>query len=174
MEINVDVFDTKSIDAAIAQLRAYERKLESAEDIIVDELLNIGYKLVKENVLIMVHPLTGEIASSIVMMKDGKGSGMIVSTSEHAIYVEFGTGVKGEQNKHDLADEFGYKYDINNHGDSGWFYPTIPEDPNPTKFVTKDGQLKAWTAGQASHPFMYDSAQELRAYVADVVRRALQ
>lgn len=174
MEIDVDIFDTKSIDAAIAQIRAYEKKLDSAEDIIVDELLNIGYKIVKENVLIMVHPLTGEVASSITIMKDGKGSGMIMSTSEHAVYVEFGTGVKGSQREHPAADTLGYRYDVNSHGERGWYYPTIPEDPNPTKFVDKEGQLRAWTAGQQSHPFMYDSAQELRAYVADVVRRALQ
>ena len=35
-------------------------------------------------------------------------------------YVEFGTGLIGEQNPHGKANELGYEYDVNNHGSKGW------------------------------------------------------
>lgn len=77
------------------------------------------------------------------------------SASNYAIFVEFGTGVVGEGSSHPKASEYGWVYDVNGHGESGWWYPTDADDPNPTKKLGKEGWI-AFTRGQASRPFMYD------------------
>lgn len=82
----------------------------------------------------------------------GSGGG---NAQDYAVFVEFGTGVVGEGNQHPKAGEFGWEYDINGHGDAGWWYPTDAGDPNPTTKLSKNGWV-AFTRGQASRPFMYD------------------
>lgn len=74
---------------------------------------------------------------------------------EYAMFVEYGTGIVGVGNPHPKP-EAGWLYDMNNHGEKGWYYPTTSDDPNPHKHMY-DGQLYGWTKGQASRPFMYET-----------------
>lgn len=41
-------------------------------------------------------------------------------------YKEYGTGIIGSQNPHvaEALQQAGWRYDINNHGEKGWIYPT--------------------------------------------------
>lgn len=89
------------------------------------------------------------IAQNITITPLGKGI-QIMADTDYAVYVEYGTGVVGSENPHPHP----WEYDVNGHGDKGWFYPTTEEDPNPRKH-TYNGQLYGWTKGQASRPFMY-------------------
>ncbi|MGN1108684.1 MAG: hypothetical protein ACI4RK_04810 [Oscillospiraceae bacterium] len=66
------------------------------------------------------------------------------------------------------------KYDINQHGELGWWYPTDSADPNPYKYTAKNGTTYAWTRGMPSRPFMYETAQMLRASVVPVARSVFQ
>lgn len=78
--------------------------------------------------------------------------------SDYAMFIEYGTGVVGESSPHPWASKYGWEYDVNEHGESGWWYPTSKEDNNPTKYFSESsGIWKAWTRGQASRPFMYDT-----------------
>lgn len=74
---------------------------------------------------------------------------------EIGMYVEFGTGVVGQRTSHNLRSSA--NYDINGHGDKGWWYPTTETDPNPHKWTDPDGVLRAWTKGMPSRPFMYET-----------------
>lgn len=76
--------------------------------------------------------------------------------TDYAMFVEYGTGIVGDANKHPKSNEFGWRYDVNNHGESGWWYPSSPDDPNPTKYLSETGWW-AWTKGQRSKPFMYNT-----------------
>lgn len=73
------------------------------------------------------------------------------------MYVEYGTGIMGESFPHPKASRDGWIYDENNHGESGWWYPTIESDPNPYKWTNEFGSLYAWTRGLPSRPFMYQT-----------------
>lgn len=73
----------------------------------------------------------------------------------YAVFVEFGTGVIGENSQHPKASEHGWVYDSHGHGEAGWWYPTDAGDPNPTTKLSKNGWI-AFTRGQVSRPFMYD------------------
>lgn len=109
-----------------------------------------------------------EIADSIRM--DVLSDGIYVEVmSDYAIYVEYGTGVVGERNPHPKAED-GWEYDVNEHGDKGWWYPTTDADPNPKKRII-GGQLKAWTKGQRSRPFMYQTYMWGRRMATKIIKK---
>lgn len=76
--------------------------------------------------------------SQIVMEDLGSGIRLTVA-SDHVLYVEFGTGIVGSEHPH----KHGWEYDINNHGNDGWWY-------------SKNGSYY-WTKGQPARPFMYET-----------------
>ena len=65
----------------------------------------------------------------------------IYSPSDHADYVEFGTGIIGEESPHPRPSFGNWVYDINNHGEAGWVY-------------IKNGK-RYHTLGTRARPFMY-------------------
>jgi hypothetical protein len=95
-----------------------------------------------------------EIAKSILVVPIGEGF-YLTAGSEYAIYVEYGTGLMGENNPHPKPDGWQYNIGETIRENGGWWYPTTADDPNPHKKVF-NGNLYAWTiAGQPSRPFMY-------------------
>lgn len=78
----------------------------------------------------------------------------IMTGNEFAPYVEFGTGIIGQRNPH---EEPTWTYDVNKHGESGWFY--------------FDEQGKAhWTKGVPARPFMYNTVVELALKASQIAR----
>ena len=73
-----------------------------------------------------------------------------------AKYVEFGTGITGSQNPHQNASVSGWKYDVNEHGESGWFY-------------YRDGEWH-WTKGMPSRPFMYETDLKLILEISKIAK----
>lgn len=111
------------------------------------------------------------IANSISVNTSGDGISLIVG-SDYAVYVEYGTGIVGSANPHP-SPSIAWAYDVNGHGESGWWYPTTSADPNPYK-STKDGQLYGWTKGQASRPFMYKTWEYGNRVATRVIRSAIR
>ncbi len=66
--------------------------------------------------------------------------------------VEFGTGTCTDRKgsgRHPKAQEFGYQYDVNGHGEDGWYY-----------FDQNQNRVR-WTKGMRSRPFMFETSVEL-------------
>lgn len=59
----------------------------------------------------------------------------------YSAYVEFGTGIIGK-GTHPQSQT--YQYDVNNHGDNGWY------------FFDDNGNLH-WTKGMKAHAYMYNT-----------------
>lgn len=99
----------------------------------------------------------GTIINSLDIDIMDEGISLIINDGDegYAMFVEFGTGVVGKDNQHPKPNMSNWTYDINEHGESGWWYPSKESDPNPTKYLSKSGEWWAWTKGQASRPFMY-------------------
>lgn len=72
----------------------------------------------------------------------------IYTDCDWAAFVEFGTGLIGQENPHPDTSIVGWKYDTNDHGEKGWFY-------------FKNGEWH-WTRGMPSRQFMYETGQQLR------------
>ena len=71
---------------------------------------------------------------------------------------EFGVddSITGLHNPHPNASVSGWKYDVNEHGESGWFY-------------YRDGEWH-WTKGMPSRPFMYETDLELILEISKIAK----
>jgi len=168
MKITVNL---SNIDAALKQLDDYIKSLETKTSALVKRLVDDGVSIAKAQVIDLGAFETFELSSSIDGMMYVKGDkGVIFTNCPYAAYVEFGTGVVGKGSPH---PKFPWAYDINNHGEDGWWYPTDETDPNPHKH-TYNGQLYAWTKGMPSRPFMYNTSIELKDKLAQIAREVFK
>lgn len=126
----------------IGLMKGYEEVSEQVLERIMDNLVAFG--LGDSNIITDVNVEITDEGVSIMINDDG-----------YAIFVEYGTGVIGEDTPHPQAHMNGWVYDVNGHGEYGWWYPSKESDPNPTRYLSKDGTWWAWTRGQQSRPFMY-------------------
>ena len=92
----------------------------------------------------------------------GKHEGVITTGVMYAAYVEFGTGIVGDSNPHPEASE-NWSYDIHDHGDAGWWYPSSNGWYKPKD--NEDAPLMAWTKGMPARPYMYNTYLELEAEI---------
>lgn len=145
--------DPLQMGEALEAVKKIELKIESKVKELILILCQSGVDLASEKVMLYDAIETGDLDSSIYygISEDGY-SGFIRADSDHAIYVEFGTGTcttRGEYATHPLASKFKYRYDINGHGANGWFY------------FDKNREQVRWTKGMKSRPFMYQTALDL-------------
>lgn len=149
-----------SITQAIKDVRAYQKKVEKAADELTHRLTEQGVSLAQLNASYMNIYDTGELMRGIDSQYKGK-VGFVISTATHSIFCEFGTGIVGAENPHPEVAIAGWRYDVNNHGELGWWY------------IGRDGQSH-WTKGMPSRPFMYDTAQMLRQMVVPMAKEAFK
>ena len=153
--IRVELSDA-GLDAAIAELKEYQQKVEALGEKVAKRLSNDGAANAQELASFMNAVDTGELVGSIKGEAEGN-TGYVRATAGHAAYVEFGTGVVGARSPHPGGS---WVYDINGHGDDGWYY-------------YKNGS-KHWTRGMPSRPYMWDTAEMMAQAVPNVVAEELQ
>lgn len=143
----------QSIQNAITELQMYKEDLERRVRLLVKRLTDRGADIARAKVVEMDAIYTGELLNSIDSYLFAFGDspvGFIRVNAEYGMFVEFGTGIVGKSGTHHPAEDvFGWEYDVNNHGEVGWIFPT------------DDGSYRR-TRGQESRPFMYETALQLR------------
>lgn len=140
----------KEVQEAIKQVEAYKQDLNRKCQLLVQALTEQGIEIAKVNVRTLGAFYTGELESSINgYYSPSLGTGIIYAGAWYAIYVEFGTGIRGSEASHPLSGKTGWYYDVNNHGESGWVY------------YNENDNSYHWTDGMPSRPFMYDTVREL-------------
>lgn len=147
----------KSLRKAAAELRAYKSRVEQLPEKLVAELASQGAQIA----LFEARDIkdTGYLLSRIMGESGGK-IGYVKCKCGYAVFVEFGTGVVGSNKPHPDISILGWQYDVNGHGELGWWYPG------------KDGKLH-WTRGMSSRPFMFNTAQQLRRLVIPTAKMLL-
>jgi len=148
------------IENAIKEVRAYQNDITYKCQIFAERLAQVGVEIARVNVANLDAIYSGELLQSIRSeyagtVKDG-ATWLIVTDCNYAAYVEFGTGVMGAGAPHPNTSVVGWKYDINEHGDMGWYY-------------YKDGAWH-WTKGMKSRPFMYDTTVALNEKIESIAR----
>ena len=139
---------TKEINRAIRDLKRYKRELNKKVSLLIETLTDYGVDVAKAQIRELGAWYTGELESSITgYFSPTLGAGVIKAGSPYAVFVEFGTGIVGQTSPH--PDPKDWQYDINNHGEKGWWY-----------FNDRD-QKWHWTKGIESRPFMYNTVQIL-------------
>ena len=142
---------SRSIEKAIREVKQYKQQLDERVKALIRALVDKGVEIAKVQVRELGAVYTGQLEASITGFFDEEtGVGIIRTDCPYAVYVEFGTGVVGQRNPHPEPIE-GWEYDINKHGDAGWWY-----------FNERD-QKWHWTKGMESRPFMYNTLQILKA-----------
>ncbi len=156
----LSVSDTKK---AIAEMEQYKKDLERKTRELVIALTEIGEDVAKVTVRQLGVFDSGNLESSIKgYYSQSLGVGIIKTDCYYAIFCEFGTGQKGAQASHPMASAMGYQYDVNNHGDDGWFY------------YNQETGKSGWTTGMPSRPFMYETSVFLRTEVEKLAKKYLR
>ena len=132
----------QGIRDAIKQVRQYQDSVEWKTQLLVAKLAEIGVGLAQRNIQAYDAVFSGELLSP------------------WAAFVEFGTGYWGNMQSHPLANEKGWKYDVNDHGEKGWFY-------------YKDGGWH-WTNGMPARPFMLETAWDLAERVQEIAKEVFR
>lgn len=158
--IPVNVFDPASVAKAIKMLHSYRQEVEQKTVMLAQRLAELGAEIVRMKIVDLNAVYTGELLSSVSgYYSPTLNIGYIQVSSEHAAFVEFGTGVALKNTMHPNGEylaKAAWSYGIGEHifttqnGKIGWYYPT------------DDGGFR-FTEGMESRPFMYETALELEA-----------
>lgn len=88
---------------------------------------------------------TANISQQWSIYEESNGNWVLINLSDEGAYVEFGTGIKGE-NSHDIANEVNYEYDVSKHGTEGWNW-----------YDKWNGILIRGFTGYSGKSFLYDA-----------------
>lgn len=159
MKVITARLDPKSIAEAINEIREYQQEVERKARLLVERLTDFGADIARIKIVSMGALATGALLSGV----DGYYSpmlnaGFVRVTSDHVAFVEFGTGVVGQNSPHRNGEYLakaawqyavGAKIFTTKNGRVGWIYPT------------KDGGFR-FTEGMSSRPFMYETAIDIQ------------
>lgn len=158
----------KSIQNAIKELRSYQNSLEYKCRLLAEKLSEKGVPIAQSYIASLDAIFTYELNSSIHSEKvadvEGGGIWAVVAGTDHALFVEFGTGIVGQESPYpgELPDGVTWEYASGKtirqlaDGRYGWFY-------------NRDGQWY-FTEGMPSRPFMYYTAIELRKIILETAK----
>jgi hypothetical protein len=159
--------DPKSVADAITELQMYKESIERRAYLLVEALAKHGAYIAKAKVVDYDAMYSGELFNSIDGYMDGS-VGIIRVDSDYALFVEFGTGPRGKKNPHPNNEGVEYR-------DTPWY---TKADGKPmdliydwTPIETEDGNIIYLAYGQPAKPFMYETAQQLRAEIPQIARR---
>lgn len=145
----------ESINKAISTIREYQKSIEAKQTALMSVLGSRGYDVMVKNISSYPMPYSkGELIDGV--RYDNTGNSVVIyNVCNHALFVEFGTGIVGSRSPHP-HDTIGYSYDVNGHGDNGWYY--------------RDEDGWHWTKGMPSRPFAHDTFEELRQELPNIVK----
>ncbi len=157
--ITVNLNEKNSVRKAIKELKRYKKDVENKTRLLVQRLTDEGANIARVKIVNMGAYYSGELLSGVNgYYSPSLNAGFVKVTSDHAAFVEFGTGVVGQNNPHNNGEYLakasweyasGTKIFTTQSGKVGWIYPT------------DDGGFR-FTEGMESRPFMYETALELK------------
>ena len=156
-----------NIDEAIRQIEEYEKKVQQNVKKFVSKLVDEGVQIAKVKILTLPPKSaveSGDLLGSVKPVHVNDNKGFIVVDNDHAVFVEFGTGVvkNGSNGSHPMSDEFGLSIGTYGEGKGsnpdGWWY------------FDKKQNRKRFTEGMPSRPFMYETAKDLEHKIVEIAR----
>lgn len=158
-EIVVNLNSDNGIKKAIRDLRKYRKSIETKTRLLVQKLTDEGADIARVKIVNMGAYYSGELLSGVEgYYSPSLNAGFVRVSSDNVAFVEFGTGVVGQNNPHKNGEYLskaawnyasGTKIFTTQDGRVGWIYPT------------DDGGFR-FTEGMESRPFMYETALELQ------------
>lgn len=153
--------DEKEIERVLKTIADVKEDIESKNELFCKKLAERGVSIAKAEIADMSAIDSGVLQASINfkrgdVVKDGC-TYYVYTDCEYAKFIEFGTGIVGAQSPHPESTQYNWKYDINNHGESGWWY------------MGNDGKYH-WTKGMPSRPFMHNTKVQLNMLISEVAK----
>ena len=158
-KIYVNLNKANSIDNAVKELLQYKKDVEAKSRLLVQRLTDYGAEIARIKIVNMGAYYSGELLSGVSgYYSPILNAGFVKVTSDHVAFVEFGTGVVGQNSPHKNGEYLalaawdyasGPKIFTTKDGRVGWIYPT------------DDGGFR-FTEGMASRPFMYETALQIQ------------
>ena len=140
------------------------RKISRLHNIDIKPIIEDATIRIRDEAKMRVPVDTGELQNSIDYNVDisAKGfTGKVFTNKEHGLYVELGTGPKGEASHIGISPEIKPIY-----SPSGWVY----YDTDKQKFI--------FTNGQPARPFMYpalhDNREKISKFIQEKVQRKIE
>lgn len=90
---------------------------------------------------------------------EDKNIGRVWTNDWVLIFNEMGTGIVGSENPHPKLGT--WRYDVNEHGEKGWFYP-------------KEDGTYGWTRGLPSRHMFYSAFEDIKNEIGEYVNVELQ
>ena len=156
--IKIDLNKSGSLENGIKELKAYKQRIQERTSLLVQKLTDYGAEIARIKIVNMGAFYSGELLSGVSgYYSPTLNAGFVKVANDHVAFVEFGTGVVGQNNSHKNGEYLskaawsyasGTKIFTTQDGRVGWIYPT------------DDGGFR-FTEGMASRPFMYETALEL-------------
>lgn len=154
-------------------IEKYQNSIEYKAKLLAENLADMGVEIARVKISSLDAIFTGELIQSVhTEYKSSILGGAIfcvVADSDHAVFVEFGTGVVGQKSPYPypLPDGMTWEYASGktirqlSDGRYGWFYK---------------GDNGQWyfTEGMESRPFMYETSLELEKKVVSVAKRVFR
>lgn len=183
--ISMNCLSQSSIQNTIKQLRDYQNSLAYKCQMVAQKLAEKGVEIARVQIAdldaIFNQDLIKSIHSEYVGSVKGGGVWAVVAGTDHAMFVEFGTGIVGKQSPYPgkLPDGVTWNYasgktirqamqDISINGDTfvkaGEYYWT---------YIGDDGKLHI-TKGMPSRPFMYYTSLQLMKLVEKTVKEVFK
>lgn len=168
---------TLSATLSISSLKQLQKDLQKYKDsltykarLLAETLSERGVEIARVQIADLDAIFTGELLASIhneYMGSSAYGATFaVVADSEHAVFVEFGTGQRGKDTPYPypLPEGVSWEYNVGKTirknektGRYYWFYP---------------GQDGKWhyTEGMPSRPFLFNTSMELQKIVVEVAK----
>lgn len=162
-----------SIENLRKELKKYRDSIEDKANLVAEKLSEMGAEIARVQITELDAIFTGELIANIYSEKrDTNKHGVVfcvVADSKHAAFVEFGTGIVGQQSPYPypLPEGVSWEYASGKtihqlaDGRYGWFYKS-------------DSGQWYFTEGMESRPFMYNTSLELQKKVIKVVREVFR
>lgn len=134
-------------------VQEYQKALEKGNADGIKKLTEIGQELIKVN----SPRISDERLENSIKTEITPELGRIYTNDVVIIFNEFGTGITGLNNPHPEASIKGWRYDVNEHGEKGWWY-------------LGDDNEWHWTKGLPARKMFFNTKKELEQIAKETMR----
>ena len=152
--ININLFDSGSIDKAIQEIRHYQNNLQRKVQIFVDRLAREGLQVVQSTMESIPDEEKGSYYTEIVNTTNGDIIGAAVRlTGDQVLFIEFSAGIRYGTSSYPLPS--GDKYGMGTYPGKGHW-----NDPNGWWYIDERGE-KHHSYGNRAYMPMYHAEQSI-------------
>lgn len=163
-KLYLNALSVSSIQKLKKSLLDYQDSIEDKLVLFCQRLSEVGIEIAQANIVSLDAVFTGELFNSFYyepkLVSKDKVVFVMANGSEHAIYVEMGTGLIGAENPYigNLPAVYAQGKHIRKTADGKYYW-----------FYYRDGQWY-YTEGMPSRPFMWLASTEMQYKVAKIAR----